>query len=104
MLLIVLCVAVTKQSIGVVLPLLFLEILVALWYSISYIPFARKMIIAYLRRGPCQPCFQMYDEARSSLGLDKQEQQQGTIGSTLASVTGTNAKKKGFSFLGDNDD
>ncbi len=81
--------------------LLFIEILAAVWYSISFIPFARKMIIAYLRRGPCQPCFQVYDEARASMGLNKNNSAGSSINNTLANVTGGNANKKGFTFLSD---
>ncbi|RYH02900.1 hypothetical protein EON65_47605 [archaeon] len=88
---------------GIVIVLLLIEILAALWYSISYIPFARKMIIAYLRRGPCQPCFQVYDDARESMGFQKNNTAADKVNNALSNVTGNNAKSKGFSFLRDDD-
>lgn len=103
MLLIVFCLAVTKQNLGLVLVMLFIEILAALWYTISFVPFARKMIIAYLRRGPCGPLFEAYDGARAAMGFDQKQGAQASINNTLANVTGGNAKKKGFSFLNDDD-
>lgn len=57
-----------KQNIGIVLCLLLIQILAALWYSISYIPFARKVVIAFARRSVCKPCFDIYDEAKGAQG------------------------------------
>lgn len=48
--------------------MLLIEICAALWYSISFIPFARKMVIGVARRTVCKPCFQVYDEAKASAG------------------------------------
>eukprot|EP01038_Epipyxis_sp_PR26KG_P011692 gene11692-15655_t len=56
MLIIVFSVAVAKVNIGIVIFLLFIEILAALWYSISYIPFGRKLVIAFFKRTICKPC------------------------------------------------
>mmetsp|Transcript_11628 Transcript_11628/g.17468 ORF Transcript_11628/g.17468 Transcript_11628/m.17468 type:complete len:188 (-) Transcript_11628:42-605(-) len=64
MLIIVFSVAVAKQHVGIVLAMLFIEILAAFWYSISYIPFARKMVIAFLKRTICKPCFDVYEESK----------------------------------------
>ena len=44
MLIIVFAVAVSGQNIFLILALLFIEFLAAIWYSASYIPFARDMI------------------------------------------------------------
>eukprot|EP01039_Chlorochromonas_danica_P008928 gene8928-9849_t len=103
MLIIVFSVAVTKQNVGLVLFLLFIEILAALWYTISFIPFARKMFIAFLRRSPCGPLIQAVDDAKEAMGFKKPPTPSTTINNTLAGVTGNNAKKKGFSFLGGED-
>lgn len=65
MLIVVLIVAVLKQNVFLVLFLLFIEVLAAVWYSISYIPFGRKIVIAFFRRtGVCMPCFYVYDQAK----------------------------------------
>ncbi len=62
MLIVVLVVALLKQNIFLVLFLLFIEILAAVWYSISYIPFGRKIVLQFLRSiGICFPCFYVYD-------------------------------------------
>ncbi len=58
-----------KQHILIVLFLLFIEILAGTWYAISYIPFARKMVVTFLRRSPiCKPCFQIYDDVQGQHG------------------------------------
>jgi len=67
MLVIVLIVACLKQNIFLVLFLLFIEVLAAIWYSASYIPFGRRMIIAFLRQiGICMPCFYVYDNVKEA--------------------------------------
>jgi hypothetical protein len=75
-----------KQNIGIVLFLLFIEILAALWYSISFIPFARKMVIAMARRSPCKPLFEAFDSVKPA----------GSSGG------GASGGSKGFTFLADN--
>jgi hypothetical protein len=60
MLIIVFAVAVAKQNVALVLVLLFIQVLAGLWYTASYIPFARKMIIAFFRNTLCKPCFDAY--------------------------------------------
>jgi hypothetical protein len=70
-----------------VLCLLFIEILAALWYSISFIPFARKMVIAFARRSPCRPLFEAYDSMKAP----------GSSGGGGAS----GSTSKGFTFLSD---
>ena len=61
MLIIVFAVAITKQHMAVILSMLFVEILAAIWYSASFIPFGRNMILGCLRGGPCGPLFKCYD-------------------------------------------
>ncbi len=62
MLIVVLVVALLKQNIFLVLFLLFIQIMAAVWYSISYIPFGRKMTLKFLRAiYICFPCFFVYD-------------------------------------------
>lgn len=72
------------------------------WYAISYIPFARKMVGAVLRRTQaCVPCFYVYDNVQESM----KSMQTKTGGVT--SMTGANSggstlmSKKGFTFLQD---
>lgn len=72
MMIVVLVVALLKQNVFLVLFLLFVEVLAATWYSISYIPFGRKMVCSYFRStGLCMPCFYVSDsiaEARKGGG------------------------------------
>jgi hypothetical protein len=66
MLIIVFIVAVLKQNILLVLFLLVIEIMASLWYSLSFVPFGRKMFMAFLRQtGACMPCFYVYDAAKA---------------------------------------
>jgi hypothetical protein len=53
-----------KQNIWLVLFLLLIEILAAVWYSISYIPFGRKMAITCMKKTICKPCFDAYEESK----------------------------------------
>ena len=57
-----------KQNVGIVVVLLIIEVMAASWYAISYIPFGRKIVIAFLRRTICKPCFQVYDSVKGSEG------------------------------------
>jgi hypothetical protein len=66
MLLVVFCVAITKQHIAIILSMLFVEILSAIWYSAAFIPYGRNMILGCLRGGPCGPLFKCYDSAAES--------------------------------------
>mmetsp|Transcript_13812 Transcript_13812/g.18886 ORF Transcript_13812/g.18886 Transcript_13812/m.18886 type:complete len:205 (-) Transcript_13812:157-771(-) len=62
MIIVVFIVAILKQNVFIVLFLLFIEILAATWYSISYIPFGRKMVCTFFRStGLCMPCFYVSD-------------------------------------------
>jgi hypothetical protein len=64
MLIVVFVVAIEKQSIYLILFLLFVEICAALWYSISYIPGGRTIALSVMRStGLCFPCFFVYDQA-----------------------------------------
>lgn len=61
-LIVVFAVAVTKQNIVLILFLLFVEILAATWYSLSYVPFGRKIALTCLRKiYICAPCFFISD-------------------------------------------
>jgi hypothetical protein len=62
MLIVVFCVAVTGQNIVLIVFLLFIEVLAGVWYAASFIPYGRKMILAFLRKTCCGPCFDAYDE------------------------------------------
>lgn len=57
-----------KVNIGVVLVLLLIQIMAGIWYSASYIPFGRKIIITVLRNSICKPCFEAYDSMKGSGG------------------------------------
>lgn len=57
MLIIVFAVAVAKVHVGIVLFLLFIQILAGIWYTASYIPFAQKIIISFFKNTLCKPCF-----------------------------------------------
>lgn len=51
-----------------VLFLLFIQMCAGVWYAASYIPYGRKMILAFLRRTCCGPCFEAYDGMKGSGG------------------------------------
>jgi hypothetical protein len=55
-LIVVFACAVTKQNILLILALLFVSYCASIWYSASYIPFGRKIILACLKRTICKPC------------------------------------------------
>lgn len=67
MLIVVFVVAILKQSIYLVLFLLAVEILAAIWYSISYIPGGRLFASALMRRtGVCFACYYVYDAGKAA--------------------------------------
>jgi hypothetical protein len=90
----------------------------ALWYSISYIPFARKMIGAYFRRqAACGPFFIVYDAIQEQLKKifpqpTTAERVMGvatgkgaaTSKTSGSSSTATAPSKKGFTWLQDEDE
>lgn len=55
-----------KQNVGIVIALLVIEVMAATWYALSYIPFGRKVVIMFLRRTICKPCFIVYDSVKGS--------------------------------------
>lgn len=57
-----------KQNVGIVVLLLVIEVMAAFWYGLSYIPFGRKAVIAFLRRTICKPCFTVYDSVKGGSG------------------------------------
>lgn len=73
MMIIVLIVAVLNQNVFLVLFLLIIEIMAGIWYSASYIPFGRKMILTFLRQiGICMPCFYVYDSVKETSNSNKE--------------------------------
>lgn len=67
MIIIVFVVALLRQSVFLVLFLLLVEILAGTWYSISYIPFGRKIVCSFFRSlGIFGPCFYVYDSCAES--------------------------------------
>lgn len=63
MLIVVLALAIAKVNIWIVLLCLLIEICAAFWYSISYIPFGRKMFIGCMKRTVCKPCADLQAES-----------------------------------------
>ena len=63
MLAVVFVLAILKMNIWLILGALFIEICAAIWYSASFIPFGRKIIVGTLRRTVCYPCAVVYDGA-----------------------------------------
>jgi len=56
------------QSIYLILFLLLIEVLAAVWYSLSYIPFGRDFVSSILRKlGICFPCYFVYDAVNEQL-------------------------------------
>lgn len=66
MLIIVFAVAVARVNVGAVIVLLLIQICAGAWYSISYIPFARKIVIEFCRNTCCKPCCDAYDTMKQS--------------------------------------
>ena len=78
MLIIVLVVAVIQphKSIYLILFLLFVEVLAAIWYSLSYIPFGRDFVSSIMRKtGLCFPCYFVYDEVNAAMKPPSHTQQ-----------------------------
>ena len=100
MLVIVFIVAILKQNIFLILFLLAIEIMAALWYTISYIPFGRKMCMAFLRStGACMPCFYVYDQAKLQYDAYQAANNTGSTTNSIAQTMGV-AEKKDTSFSG----
>jgi hypothetical protein len=102
MLIIVFCVAVTGQNIFLILFLLFIEIMAAAWYTLSYVPFGRKMCMTFLRStGMCMPCFYVHDEFKKKYDeyMAKNGKSQSSSQPTMAQQMGL-AEKKDTSFSG----
>lgn len=67
MIIVVFVVAILRQSVFLVLFLLLVEIIAGTWYSISYIPFGRKIVCSFFRAlGVFGPCFYVYDSCAES--------------------------------------
>jgi hypothetical protein len=100
MLVIVFAVAVSGQNIFLILFLLFIEICAAGWYTLSYVPFGRKIFMAFLRKtGACMPCFYVYDAVKAK--YDEYQAKNGKSSSqpTVAQQMGL-AKKEDTSISG----
>ena len=68
MLILVLSLALAKVNIWIVLFCLVVEICAAFWYSISFIPFGRKVFIGCMKRTVCKPCADLQAESSGSGG------------------------------------
>lgn len=102
MLIIVFCVAITGQNIFLIFFLLAIEIAAALWYTLSYVPFGRKIFMAFLRKtGACMPCFYVYDQCKAK--YDEQvaaSNKSSGSQETFAQKLGVAEKPKDTSFSG----
>jgi hypothetical protein len=109
MIIIVFVVALLKQSVFLVLFLLVVEIIAGTWYSISYIPFGRKIVCSFFRSlGVCYPCFYVHDSVRDACA--KQNNSGGVFGGSSTSNNdsssmtnvfgGTPEKQNSSSFFG----
>jgi hypothetical protein len=77
MIIIVFVVALLKQNVFLVLFLLVVEILAGIWYSLSFVPFGRKIACNFMRAsGACFPCFYVYDSAQESCKSCNQSKQE----------------------------
>lgn len=89
MIIVVFIVAVMKQNVFLVLFLLAVEIVAGAWYSISYIPFARKIVLNFLRAcGICFPCFYVSDQCHEVY----EKNFKSSSPSTMTSVMGGGSK------------
>jgi hypothetical protein len=67
MIIVVFIVAIMRQNVFLVLFLLLVEIIVGCWYSLSYVPFGRKIVCSFFRAlGVFAPCFYVYDSCAES--------------------------------------
>jgi hypothetical protein len=94
MMIIVLVVALLKQSVWLVLFLLGIEIIAGVWYSISFIPFGRKIVLQFLRAtGVCFPCFWVGDKVSESCKNCKSSSSSSSSSSTTSNLFGGGEKK-----------
>jgi hypothetical protein len=87
MIAVVFAVAITGQNIGIVFAMLFIELCAMIWYTASFIPFGRQIILNFLRSTCCGPCFKGYDWCAEKCGKIKKSAQE---------ATGTAPKKQGL--------
>jgi len=64
MLVVVFAVALAKQNIFLILFLLFVQYLSGIWYTASFIPFGRQMIVGCLKSTICKPCWEAYQAGK----------------------------------------
>jgi hypothetical protein len=59
-------------NVGIVIALLLIQICAGIWYTASYVPFGRKLILQVLRQVPCfRPFFDMYDQHMANKNAQK---------------------------------
>jgi hypothetical protein len=93
MLVVVFIVAVLKQNVFLVLFLLLIEVLAAVWYSISYIPFGRKICLGFARQtGLCMPCFYVSDQFAEATKNSSSNKSASSTGSSMWSGGATSQK------------
>lgn len=104
MLIIVFCVAITQQHIAVIIVMLFIEILSGIWYSASYIPFGRNVILSCLRGTICGPCFRAYDWCAEKCGKVKKSVEKNLPATQKKSTSWFGTEKKSNSWFGSSEE
>jgi hypothetical protein len=95
MMIIVLIVALLKQNVFLVLFLLAIEIIAGAWYSLSYIPFGRKIVLQFFRAtGVCFPCFWVSDNVQEQCKKCKAPSASSSSSNTggMSNIFGTSKK------------
>jgi hypothetical protein len=110
MLIAVFAVAVTGQNVLLVLALLIIEILAAAWYTLSWVPFARKVVIEFFKStGLCKSCFWMHDtiaeackkkETTESSGGSMFKDRESKGGNSMFGTSAKDRESKGGSMFG----
>lgn len=89
--------------------MLFIQVLAGIWYSISYIPFARRIAINMMRQVPVlRECFSSYDYVSEqaeitsqTLGITKKEDKKKNVFSKMGKLFDSKKEsKKDNSFFG----
>lgn len=91
MIIIVFVVALLGQSVFLVLFLLLIEIIAGTWYSLSYVPFGRKIVCTFFRSlGICAPCFYVHDSVSQS--CQQQKSSNSTTNNVFSGSSGSSSK------------
>lgn len=90
MIIVVFVVAIMRQNVFLVLFLLLVEIVIGCWYSLSYVPFGRKIVCSFFRAlGIFAPCFYVYDSCAETCQSTSKSSNNVFAGSSAASASST---------------